>query len=99
MELVFFQTVNVYKYLILYTHSPLIRDGTTHITYTLLQSCSQVGQSVISLGPNGEIHTAGFNGHAVVMITADELDVGLNQSVTVHVEVQEYQNYHQNIHL
>ena len=47
---------------------------------------------MISLGPNGEIHTAGFNGHAVVMITADELDVGLNQSVTVHVEVQEYQN-------
>ncbi len=64
-----------------------IRDGSSHITYTLIQSCSQEEQSVISLGPNGEIHTAGFNGHAVVMVTANELDLGVNQTVLVHCEV------------
>ena len=64
------------------------RDGTSHITYSLIQPCSQEGQPVVSVGPNGEINTAGFNGHAVVMVTADELDMGLNQTVLVHIEVR-----------
>ena len=43
----------------------------------------------MSLGPNGEVRAARFNGHVVVMVTADELDLGVNQTVLVHCEVCE----------
>ena len=43
----------------------------------------------MSIRANGELHTAGFNGHAPVMVTADEFELQLNQSVIVHVEVHD----------
>ena len=59
----------------------------THMSYQLLQSCSEEGQPVVSLGPQGDIRTAGFNGHVVVMVTSHETELGLNQTTTIHVEV------------
>ena len=41
----------------------------------------------MSIEANGELHTAGFNGHAAVMVTAHEFELRLNQSVIVHIEV------------
>ena len=63
------------------------RDGNSHLNYHLIQPCSEGGQPVVSIGSNGELHTAGFNGHAAVMVTAHEFELRLNQSVIVHVEV------------
>lgn len=64
------------------------RDGTSHISYNLIQSSTdQDTQPVVTITSNGEVHTAGFNGHAAVMVTADEIDLQLNQSVIVHIEV------------
>lgn len=39
------------------------------------------------MSPQGEIRTAAVNGHAVVMVTEHEEDLGLNQTMLVHVEV------------
>ena len=39
------------------------------------------------MSPQGEIRTAAVNGHAVVMVTEHEEDLGLNQTVLIHVEV------------
>ena len=45
------------------------------------------GQAVITLSPQGEVRSSVVNGHAVVMVTALEVELGLNQTVVVHVEV------------
>ena len=67
----------------------LCRDGVSDISYELVQGCSlDEGEPVVSLLSSGDIFTAGFNGHAVVMVTAHETDIRLNQSIIVHVEVR-----------
>ena len=64
------------------------RDGVSQLSYQLLQNSVGGGSGgVISVSPLGEISTAAVNGHAVVMVMANEEDMGLNQSVVVHVEV------------
>ena len=63
------------------------RDGVSSLSYRLLQSVGGDSEGVISVGGLGEIITAAVNGHAVVMVTANDKDMGLNQSVVVHVEV------------
>ncbi len=62
------------------------RDDVSSLSYRLLRSV-EGGESVISVSSDGEISTAAVNGHAVVMVTANEMDVALNQSVVIHVEV------------
>ena len=42
---------------------------------------------MISVSPQGEIKTATVNGHAVVVVTEHEEELGLNQTVVVHIEV------------
>ena len=51
----------------------------------------EAGWSLVTLGPQGEVHMAGFNEHAVVMVTVQQPKLGLNQSVVVHVEVSQLQ--------
>lgn len=63
------------------------RDGVSRLSYQLLQGSSHERQDLISVSPQGEIRTAAVNGHAVVMVTEHEEDLGLNQTVLVHVEV------------
>ena len=65
------------------------RDGISRMSYQLLQSSGNDRQELVSVSPQGEIKTGAVNGHAVVMVTAHEEDLGLNQTVTVHVEVSE----------
>ena len=65
------------------------RDGISRLSYQLLQGSSLERQDLISVSPQGEIRTAAVNGHAVVMVTEHEEDLGLNQTVLVHVEVSE----------
>ncbi|XP_019850460.1 PREDICTED: nuclear pore membrane glycoprotein 210-like [Amphimedon queenslandica] len=72
-------------------HAKIItnRDGVSDISYELVQGCSlDEGEPVVRLLPSGDIFTAGFNGHAVVMVTAHETGIRLNQSIIVHVEVR-----------
>ena len=63
------------------------RDGVSRLSYQLLQGSSLERQDLISVSPQGEIRTAAVNGHAVIMVTEHEEDLGLNQTVLVHVEV------------
>ena len=63
----------------------LCRDGTSHMSYKLLNDVE--GQSVVTLRSQGEVLSSVINGHAVVMVTALEEELGLNQTVVVHVEV------------
>ena len=70
-----------------YNFFSFCRDGNSHLNYHLIQPSLEGRQPVVSIGANGELHTAGFNGHAVVMVTAHEFELRLNQSVIVHVEV------------
>lgn len=65
------------------------RDGLSVLSYQLFHDGggSGEGESVISVCEEGEVTAGGVNGHAVVMITAEEEELGLNQSVMVHVEV------------
>lgn len=60
------------------------QDGVSRLSYQLLRSDRH---DLISVSPQGEIKTAAVNGHAVVMVTEHETDLGLNQTVLVHVEV------------
>ncbi|KAL5479756.1 hypothetical protein EMCRGX_G023329 [Ephydatia muelleri] len=62
------------------------RDGTSHMSYKLLNDVE--GQSVVTLRSQGEVLSSVVNGHAVVMVTALEEELGLNQTVVVHVEVR-----------
>ena len=55
------------------------------MSYKLLNDVE--GQSVVTLSSQGEVHSSVVNGHAVVMVTALEEELGLNQTVVVHVEV------------
>lgn len=64
------------------------RDDISPLSYRLLQSVGGEGEGVICVSREGEISAAAVNGHAVVMVTANEMDVGLNQSVVVHIEVR-----------
>ena len=64
----------------------LCRDGTSHMSYKLLNDREE-SRSVVTLSPQGEVHSSVVNGHAVVMVTALEVELGLNQTVIVHVEV------------
>ena len=67
----------------------MFRDGVSDISYELVRGCSfDEGEPVVTLLPSGDIFTAGFNGHAVVMVTAHETDLRLNQSLIIHVEVK-----------
>ncbi len=69
----------------------LASDGISPLSYQLMQSVGVgSGSSVIRVSSEGEIGTAAVNGHAVIMVTADEMGMGLNQSVVVHVEVSVY---------
>lgn len=69
---------------------PLLRDGISQLSYRLLRYCpDEGGQSLVTLGLQGVVRTAGFNGHAVVMVTAHEPELGLNQSTIVHLEVSQ----------
>ena len=64
------------------------RDSLSLLSYKLF--CDNVpsgGDGVVSVSGEGEILAGGVNGHAVVMVTASEEDLGLNQSAIVHVEV------------
>eukprot|EP00731_Ephydatia_muelleri_P025269 Em0017g352a len=61
-------------------------DGTSHMSYKLLNDVE--GQSVVTLRSQGEVLSSVVNGHAVVMVTALEEELGLNQTVVVHVEVR-----------
>lgn len=68
----------------------MFRDGVSDISYELVRGCSfDEGEPVVTLLPSGDIFTAGFNGHAVVMVTAHETDLRLNQSLIIHVEVRD----------
>ena len=69
----------------------LCRDGISKLTYHLLQSSQdqEDGQPLVTVSPHGEIHTASYNGHAVILVTDHREELGLNQSVAVHVEVRE----------
>ena len=58
----------------------------------MLQCSSEDGQPLVIIGHNGDIHTASFNGHAVVMVTEHREELGINQSVAVHVEVGKITN-------
>ena len=60
------------------------------LSYQLLQASSLERQELISVSPQGEIRTAAVNGHAIVMVTEQEEDLGLNQTVLIHVEVSVY---------
>ena len=64
----------------------LCRDGTSHMSYKLLND-GEESRSVVTLSPQGEVHSSVVNGHAVVMVTALEVELGMNQTVIVHVEV------------
>ncbi|XP_064384377.1 nuclear pore membrane glycoprotein 210-like isoform X1 [Halichondria panicea] len=67
-------------------------DGISRLSYQLMQSVGiGSGSSVIRVSSEGEIGTAAVNGHAVVMVTADAMGMGLNQSAVVHVELPECQ--------
>ena len=63
------------------------RDGISRMSYQLLHDAGMERQEVVTISPHGEIKTATVNGHAVVLVTAHEEDMGLNQTVSVHVEV------------
>ena len=56
------------------------------MSYQLLYP-SESDTDMIELATNGLVTTSTINGHAVVMVTAFEVDSGFNQSVSVHVEV------------
>ena len=51
------------------------RSENSHLNYHLVQPCSEGSQPVVSIRANGELHNAGFNGHAAVMVTADECEL------------------------
>ena len=57
------------------------------MSYQLLHVAGMERQEVVTISPHGEIKTVTVNGHAVVLVTAHEEDMGLNQTVSVHVEV------------
>ena len=63
------------------------RDDISPLSYRLLQSVGGDSEGVIRVSHEGEISAAAVNGHAVVMVTDNEMDVGLNQSVVIHIEV------------
>jgi nuclear pore complex protein Nup210 len=66
------------------------RDGSCHITYNLITS-SCPGDSthpLVSVSPNGMVFTAGYNGHAAILVTSHETELQLNQSIIIHVEVR-----------
>lgn len=65
------------------------QDGVSRLSYQLLQGSLLERQDLISVSPQGEIRTAAVNGHAVVMVTEHEEELGLNQTVLVHVEVSQ----------
>ena len=56
------------------------------MSYKLLND-GEENRSVVTLSPQGKVHSSVVNGHAVVMVTALEVELGLNQTVIVHVEV------------
>ena len=56
------------------------------MSYQLLYP-SESDTDMIEPATNGLVTTSTINGHAVVMVTAFEVDSGFNQSVSVHVEV------------
>ena len=63
------------------------RDGISRLSYQLLHGCGIDRQEILTISPQGEIRTATMNGHAAVLVTAHEEDMGLNQTVVVHIEV------------
>ena len=54
------------------------------MSYQLLYP-SESDTDMIELATNGLVTTSTINGHAVVMVTAFEVDSGFNQSVSAHV--------------
>ena len=68
------------------------RDGISPLSYHLLQDNTAMGKrGLVSVSHQGEIQAAAVSGHAVVMVVAHEEEVGLNQTVMVHVEVRMYE--------
>ena len=63
------------------------RDGISRMSYQLLHTAGVDKQDIVSVSPLGEVQTGAVNGHAIVMVTAHEEDLGLNQTVAAHLEV------------
>ena len=64
------------------------RDGISRLSYQLLLTSGMDKQDLVSVSPLGEVQTGAVNGHAIIMVTAHEEDLGLNQTVAVHIEVR-----------
>ena len=63
------------------------RDGISRLSFQLLLTSGMDKRDLVSISPLGEVQTGAVNGHAIVMVTAHEEDLGLNQTVAVHIEV------------
>ena len=71
------------------------------MSYEILRSVGDCAgkQDWVSVSANGEISTGSVNGHAIVMVTSHEEDLGLNQTAMVHVEVHIHCVYIQHLHV